>query len=80
MCHSAASLSKALATVMVPLWGSILKALPESLRLSIEYLGTEQQDKDECDFLFCCQEAYIIIIVEETIPAQEIFQNRENKH
>lgn len=67
LCHSAVSLSKALATVMVPLWGSILKALAPLLLLSIEYLRTEQKHDDSNDetfnsgSLFCCQEANIVI-------------------
>lgn len=40
LCHSAVSRSKALATVMVPLCGSILKAPAPLLLLSIEYLRT----------------------------------------
>lgn len=39
LCHFEVSLSKALAAVIVPLLGLILKAFVASLLLSIEYLG-----------------------------------------
>lgn len=45
LCHSAVSRSKALATVMVPLCGSILKAPAPLLLLSIEYLRTGTQTR-----------------------------------
>lgn len=48
LCQFAVSRSKALATVIVPLFGSILKAFVVSLLLSIEYLEEKSQRHTGC--------------------------------